>query len=190
MALLKVKLNSLHTLLMHNPQGVDPMNKYTVALKKFTGKRVKTEEDHIAISELSWTSAMYYIEGVGPHIPPEMIEACIRDGAKKTKKGKTIQANLRVVEDVIPLEYNGPRELEAMRKSGNFRDFRVGKLKGKTSINITRPRFDRWSIQFTLEYNDQLIDVEELKEIIRVAGQQACIGDYRPRYGKFEPVFL
>lgn len=190
MALLKVKLNSLHTLLMHNNQGVDPLNKYSVMLKKYTGKRIKTEEDHIAISEISWRSGLYYDEIAGPIIPPEMIEACIREGAKKTKKGKTIQANLRVVEDIIPLEYKGPRDIEGLIKSGEFRDFRVGKLKGKTSINITRPRFDRWSIQFTLEYNDQLIDLEELKEIIRVAGQQACIGDYRPRYGKFEPTFL
>lgn len=189
MARMKIKLNSLHSLLMHNNQTVDPMNKFSIELKKFTSKKKKTEEDHIAISQLQWRAALYYEDGIGPVIRAEMIEACIREGAKMSKKGTHVKMGIRCIEDYIPLEYDGPKDIEGLMANDKYRDCRVGVIQ-RSSVLVTRPRFDRWSLTFELEYDDNIFDESELKEIITKAGLYKGIGDYRPRYGRFEPIFL
>jgi len=49
-----------------------------------------------------------------------------------------------------------------------------------------RPRIEDWSLDFTLEVNDDRIDSDVVKQILETAGMQIGIGAYRPRFGRFE----
>jgi hypothetical protein len=48
-----------------------------------------------------------------------------------------------------------------------------------------RPKFNEWSAEFTIAYNEEVLNAEEIKKAIHDAGQLIGVCDYRPRFGKF-----
>ena len=52
-------------------------------------------------------------------------------------------------------------------------------------IMRVRPRFDDWSLTFSLSCTEDQVDAEALKLILDYAGRAVGIGDYRPRFGGF-----
>ena len=57
--------------------------------------------------------------------------------------------------------------------------------RGGATIVINRPRFPVWQLQFTIEFNEDLINEKDLILAIDTAGKIHGIGAYRPRYGRF-----
>jgi hypothetical protein len=49
-----------------------------------------------------------------------------------------------------------------------------------------RGRMDDWSLKFELVCIDDRATANDIKEILEYAGTYIGIGDYRPRYGRFE----
>ena len=49
-----------------------------------------------------------------------------------------------------------------------------------------RPRLDDWKLAFTLEVNDARADKNVIRQILEHAGAYIGIGNYRPRFGRFE----
>jgi len=43
---------------MHNGQLADPMNRFTKAIKEITGKRKKSDSDHMEISHLEFLGSL------------------------------------------------------------------------------------------------------------------------------------
>jgi len=59
---------------------------------------------------------------------------------------------------------------------------------GRSAVPRSRPRFDKWELEFTINLVDPTIVPATLQEILNDAGRYIGIGDYRPRYGLFEVV--
>jgi hypothetical protein len=58
---------------------------------------------------------------------------------------------------------------------------------GLARILRTRPEFEEgWIAKFTLIVLDDTIPLNILKEVLEYAGQYVGIGDWRPKYGRFE----
>jgi hypothetical protein len=54
-------------------------------------------------------------------------------------------------------------------------------------IPVARPRWDNWTIEFTLRiFDETLLNGETLKELLTTAGKTKGIGTYRPKFGRFE----
>lgn len=189
MKTVNVMLNSLQPLLMNSNRGVNTTDPLVKELKAITSKRKKTDEDQEMILELKWNLALYYDKNIGPYIPAICIEGCIRDAAKKVKRGKDVTASVRVDPDFIPLEYEGPRTREELwgYRDGLFKDVRVGKIQG-SSVVLCRPRFDHWKISFLLSYDDEFFNIDEIRDFLVYGGKYGGLCDYRQRYGKFTPV--
>ena len=50
-----------------------------------------------------------------------------------------------------------------------------------------RPRFDKWSCKFVLEITDEeIIKMQNAKDILENAGKYKGVGDHRPEYGRFK----
>jgi len=176
--------------IMHSCRGLDPRNEITKSIKKITAKRGKnkTEEDINNLMRLEWESSIYYDEKLGPYWPAANIEGLLFAGCKKQSLGPKAKIALMVLEDKIALHYAGPREKEKLWADGRFIDYRrVGMPMGK-SVMRTRPIFDEWSLEFTLLVDDEIIDVEQARLAVILAGQQVGLSDNRPRYGRFEMV--
>lgn len=140
---LMFKLTGTRPLLMHAAVGVDPLDPRTIAHKKLTSVRTKTEEIHVDIAKSDFALAMYHDENLGPYIPGECILACLRDGAKLSKRGKDVTRGVSISEDRVKLEYNGPRTVDALWDAG-WRDARNVKV-GQARLVRYRPRFEEWS---------------------------------------------
>jgi hypothetical protein len=128
---------------------------------------------------------MYFDDDVGPYIPPDNIEATIQNGAKRHRKGKDVQRGVFVKEEIIPLQYKGPRTIEKLWENPDFKLKKGVCVSGKNRVIRTRPRFKRWKIEFTLEYDDSIIDEKELKTAVKDAGALVGLGDWIPKYGRF-----
>jgi hypothetical protein len=72
-----------------------------------------------------------------------------------------------------------------------YTPFRIASVNPMTKgrMMVTRPRFDKWTAQFTIILNDDGIPKEVINEILQQAGRYVGVGDWRPEkkgiFGKF-----
>ena len=127
--------------------------------------------------------ALYKDEKIGCYVPSSWIEASMREAAKGFKKrGRgslkdTILSSVFVDEEKIPLG----------KKTWDELDQRPAVIQ-RQRIFKTRPKFNDWKLSFTITFDGGRINKETLKSILIEAGQIKGIGDYRPKFGRFEVV--
>lgn len=181
-----VTIRGLTPLIMHNGNLADPLHESSIALAKLSGKRNKTLEDHRQLSKVEWYGGLYVNEKGQPCLPGEVIEAAIAEGAKKTKRGKDAKAGVVVFGD-FDLEYDGPKSADALWKHGGFLK-RAGVRVKQSRVIRSRPMFPQWSVTFDVQWDATIIKSEsDVMDIIADAGRVG-IGDWRPKFGRFEVV--
>lgn len=180
---LKVKVKGLSPLLMHSDRFANPLDKATKAHKELTSKRKKTDADHEAIAKSEWLGSLYWAAGIGPYIPGQNLDASLQEAARLQKLGRKFKQAVTVIENEPPLIYKGPRDPEGLFAAG-FLDVRGVKV-SMAKVMRCRPKFNDWACEFTVAYNEDVLNVEDLKKAIHDAGALVGVCDYRPRYGKF-----
>jgi len=181
---IKIKATGLCALLMHSDRFANPLDPATIAHKELTGKRKKTHEDHELIAKSEWLGALYHDDKMGIYIPGSNIQASIIEGAKLQKLGTACKRGLVIIEDKVKLNYSGPSDLDKLYNKKAFVDMRTVKV-AQAKLMRCRPKFDEWSIEFTVAFNEQVLNNGEVMKAIDDAGIMAGLCDYRPRYGKF-----
>lgn len=180
----KARLKSVCPLLLNNGRLANPMDPFAKALKKISQKRHKTDADLEEMAKIEWHGSLYLSHGA-PCLPGFMLDATLVNAAKKLKKGTQAKAGLFSVDD-FPLEYDGPKEVEALWDCAQFR-FTVGcRPQGRGTVMRTRPRFDAWQAVIEIAFNDELLNASDIHEFLVVAGRDVGLGNWRPRYGRFE----
>lgn len=197
MALQTVKMQFTGTapLIMHNNQTANPLNLYTRALKKLTGKRQKTEADHLEIARLEWEAGLYLQDGLVV-MPAVNIWACLIEGGKKSKRGVKIKSGTNIEENFCPLTYKGPKIIAPPGNGDLPRkdlDQFFGPHSYQTIVKVnrmatlrTRPIFHDWSLGFTVYFDNTVLEAEEILLVAQDAGRLVGLGDWRPRMGRFE----
>lgn len=122
-----------------------------------------------------------YKDEKGCYAPSSWLEATMREAAKKFKKGKgnyrkEVEATVFVEPEKI---YLGTNEYEIDRRYAKIM------LRG---VLKARPRFNKWELSFTITYEEKRTPKQILKQILEEAGIAIGIGDYRPKFGRFEVV--
>ena len=180
------KIKGVTPLLMHSSQLSDPLNKFAKGLKKITGKRKKTEEDFIDMARIEVLGGLYWNKEYGLHIPGENIEACMIAAAKFKKLGTTFKRGAQVVELCCPLVGTGaPNDPEKIASDDSFKFVKSVKV-GTSRVMRTRPIFESWETSFTVMYDPNQLQQEDIVEMANSAGLMVGLGDWRPRFGKFE----
>lgn len=179
-------------LLMHAPRTVNPLDEITREIKKYTGKRKKTTEDHETIARLEWEAGLYHDSDIGPYLPGVNVEICLRDAAKMTKQGAAVTRSVVCAVDKVPILYDGPRGTNGHGIQeiwdANLKDYRVVGNQ-QNSVMRCRPCFrpgGSWAIDVPLFVEPSIIDPDDLRDIAIRAGKMIGLGDYRPRFGRFE----
>ncbi|MEQ8785102.1 MAG: hypothetical protein RIC55_02345 [Pirellulaceae bacterium] len=171
-------------MVMHNGRLCDPLDQFTKAIQKVTKKRHKTDADHEQVAMLEFLGSLWLDgEPLRPVIPGEAIHACLVEGAKKTKNGPAAKAGL-ICEKSAILEYGGPTEAHEIWAEERYRLRTRCKIRQSRVIR-TRPIFWHWSALAEVEYEDSLLDADQVLEFAARAGFEVGIGDWRPRYGRF-----
>jgi len=184
---LTLSIKGLAPILVHNGQLSDPTNEHTRALAAAVkaAKAKKTDVAHAEVYKAEFMGGLYLDEKLEPCVPGEMLEAMLCAGAKVTRQGKEVKAGI-IVDGVFPLEYKGPRDPESLWEAKFYKT--MGVRIGKVRVMRTRPMFTGWACSFDVHYNPAIVNARSVREFAIKAGAECGIGDYRPRYGRFEVV--
>jgi len=185
---LNFKIQGTAALLMHNGQLADPSNEFTRAIKEVSSKRKKVDADYEEMARLEWYGSLYLFGGA-PCIPGYVMEGCLigRGGAaRKQKMGKEAAAGLYVTDDFL-LEYDGPKDPKELWKVEEFR-FKAPVKVGQARVMRTRPIFREWAASVVVEVDDELVNPEDVRAWMAVAGRQVGLMDWRPKCGRFTVV--
>ncbi len=183
---LKLKLTGARPFLMHNARLSDPLDAATKALKEVTGKRNKTDDDHLEVGRLEFIGGLYLDEKGHPMIPSDMILACLTGAARKSKDGKRFQEGVWCDVVGFPLKYDGPKDAMGLWNAPKSKFCLRRSVKVKQArVMRTRPRFPLWAAEVLLSFDTAVLDKAEILHAAEVAGSYVGIGDWRPQYGRF-----
>lgn len=181
------RITGVSPLIMHNGQTADPLNRFAKEMRQISSKRMKTEADFERLAQLEFMAGLY-VENGRPVIPGEVLEAALVQAAKKSKRGKQAQAGL-FCEGNFALEYDGPAEPEALWADPSFR-LVAGVRVAQARIMRTRPKFESWAARVEARYQPELLNADEVDRFMETAGSMVGIGDWRPRFGRFETMVI
>ena len=118
----------------------------------------------------------------GCFAPSTWIEACLRDTAKTFKKGRGSLKNV-----FLSSVFIDPDEIPLNKKTYDEIDKRPVVIQ-RNRIVRSRPKFNTWELEFSINYDETRLPKNTLKQVLEEAGQTKGIGDYRPKFGRFEVV--
>ncbi len=184
----KLRLQGVNEIILHNGQTADPRNKYSKLLKEISSKRKKTDSDLDQMAAIEFLAGLY-VENGDIVLPDHVIEAAIIAGAKKSKSG--VQAKTAVfVKGAASLDFEGkppeitPESLQALFDGGQHH-LSVGVRVGTSKVIRTRPMLKNWSATIELEYDDEFVNRKQAVQFVYDAGRQVGLCDWRPKYGRF-----
>ncbi len=183
---LKVRIRGVVPLLLNNSQKVDTSNYYAKQIKAITSKRNRTDEENELLKKIEWFSCLYLNDKKQIIIPANNLSAMLLEGAKKIKMGKVFQAGAWVEEHAL-LHYDGPKDLEKLFEDKSFVSCVVAKIQ-KNAVMRCRPIFKEWSLNFEVLYFPDQVNTHTLEQVIDICSYSVGLGDWRPKYGRFEVV--
>lgn len=177
---------------MSNAEMIDHTNPATRRIKEISAKGSKkiTDSDREEMAFAEWKAAMYWRDGSGFYLPSDNIEKTIREGASKSRLGKLAEAASFVSEPEVPVITKDPypKHQEKLYKQPEYQLRKPVRVPPKTGARImkVRPMVPTgWSIEFTLEYDDSVINQNDLVKAMNDAGALVGIGNWRPKFGRF-----
>lgn len=190
MNVLSFKITGAAPVIFHNGLLADPLYEFSKRIKKISSLRKKTEADLEEMARLEFLGSLYLVDGE-PVIPGDIFEAALAGkggAARKNKSGQQAAAGLFVPEP-SRLEYDGARDPEELWLDSRFR-LRVPARVGTATVMRTRPIFEQWSAVTNVHFNPSLVDGQRIVDWMVQAGAEVGIGDWRPRFGRFEAILL
>lgn len=178
------RLIGVAPILMHNEALADPLNKWARSMKEISSKRKKTDADLLELSRREWRGGLYYDNNNGVHVPARCIEAMLRDAAKKTKMGKAVQQAL-IVPDDAKLEYKGPQDPDGLWEQQETFCLRATVGVQRARVVRSRPVFPQWSLTFTANYDEEVLNPTQIGEFLEVGGRLIGLCEWRPKFGRF-----
>jgi hypothetical protein len=182
----EIELTGQTPLLMHNPHLVDPEFPITREIKALSAKRKKTDEDYAQIALLEWRGGLYVEDGVIVE-PVAKVRKCLVEAARISKQGKDMERALILDGITVPLDYDGPTDLDELYATPEFVSRLSVGVRGNRVMR-TRPQFMPWALKVSgVLIQDAGLNFEHLEQIAVLGGRAIGIGDNRVNgYGRFD----
>lgn len=185
---LRLTCTGTRPLLLHNERLASPLNPYARRISELAAVRRKTEEQLWQIARLQFEGGLYFDEQLGPYVPVNMLRKSLITGARLIKAGKQVERGVAISDFMLPLLYDGPRDVEGLWGEGPgaspFVDMRPVRVQS-ARVDRCRPVFRDWAVEAEVIADPQVIEYGEFVEVARLAGEMQGIGDYREMYGRF-----
>ena len=156
------------------------MHRFAEETANIKGEKRTGPHDDSKEAELS----LYRLTNGIIYQPAEHIEGALRQAAKDFRiPGKRTRTYSALIVAQVEVE---PREIPHKIQDWvtDARSVVLSATRGR--IMRYRPKFEEWALDFTLISNDDQIPNQVLLDILEHAGNHEGIGDYRPKFGKFE----
>jgi hypothetical protein len=184
MQLLQLHIEGRGPLLMQADTLADPLNPKSIAHKALTGKKKKTEEDHVAIARSEYIASLYWRKDVGVHIPGQNFDGSFRAAAAMHRQRVNWDRGCIVIDDHAPLIYDGPKTPEALWADRDFVDARAVVVRNQRVIRY-RPIFREWACDVALQFDPEIMSESEIVKILNDAGRYTHLCTFRRRFGRF-----
>jgi hypothetical protein len=192
---IEATIQGLLPILLYRGENADPFDPWAKKLKALTAKRNKNDELLSEIRDVEWRAAIWWSDRFGLYLPAGNLFAGIRDAAKAFKKGKTVTEGVIVYSEgkhgdaeCVKIFYSGPQTLEKLAANPEYRDSRSVVMSGRRIIR-TRGRVPAgWRLTFIIQYDSRTLEAREVVSFLQIAGFSGGMGDYRPRFGRFDVV--
>lgn len=178
---LNFKIAGVSPLIMHNGQLSDPLNDWSKAIKRISGKRNKTDADYEEMARLEWYGGLYLQDGK-PCIPGFVMEACLINAAKKSKQGNQAKAGIICPGNFL-LRYKEEAPIDDLWGAKNHRLKASVKI-GTARVMRCRPQFEDWSAEIAVLFDPSVMNDRDLREIVAVGGDIGLM-EWRPKFGRF-----
>lgn len=180
-----VTLTGTTPLLMHNPRMVDPEFEVVREIKALTSKRKKTDEDLRRIQELEWYGGLYEENGSVVQ-PTAKVRKCLVNAAKINKLGTAVGRAIYFRDLIVPLQYEGPRDIKKLYADARFHSRLSVGVGGKRVMRV-RPQFFPWALELHgIFVEDAGLNPDEVVRLTEQAGVVEGLGDGRViGYGRF-----
>jgi hypothetical protein len=184
MKTLNVRLDGIQ-MLTHNERLASKLDPIAREMSAISSKRKKTDDDLAELARLEMLGGVYETEDGLVGIPTWNVFKSLQEGARLNKLGRHIERGvLPMGSDIAPIKHDGPNTARAMWEAGCF-DQRSVKV-GTSKVTRTRPMFRNWTVDVTFAIDTEIIRVDEFGMVAENAGRLIGIGDYRPRFGRYE----
>jgi hypothetical protein len=183
--IVKFKITGTRPLLMHNGQLANPTCDAARDLKRVSTRKKKTDDDLEEVKRLEWFGGLYLTDDKKPCLTEDMVLGAVVEGARKRKLGKSAQAGVLCTDARFPLEYKGPKDVTKLYEDPSFCEYRTVRV-NSGRVMRARPKFNQWAVTVELTVDTESMTVDDVQESLEVAGRMIGMGDFRPRYGRFE----
>ncbi len=191
----RVKIQGATPLIMHNCQGADPKNPYTIEKKPLMAKKSnKTAAHYDKLSELDFKSSLYWSEEMkGLYMPVDNISKMLlcAGRALDKMKGKSQFVGLRFTTHLgFELDIKNRDNFDALVKDPDNKYVRMVTI-NKAKNPSTRAIFNEWSFEADCLIDDEIVDPQIIESWWIYAGGRIGLGARRPGgptpggYGKF-----
>ena len=189
MKTIKFKITGIRPLLIHNGEMADRKNRHVQEIAKLNAKGSKnmTEADHERRDWLDWEGSLYWSESDKcVSIPSDNIERLIKQGADKARLGKKAEAATLVSETDVEVKHRRSGQGKEQLYKDPAYTLRKGVVIKKNRVMKVRPMIPTgWTMTFTVEYDDQILNRDNIINAVSQAGSLVGLGTWRPKFGRF-----
>jgi hypothetical protein len=174
-------------MMLHNERLANPEDPFTREIAAITAKGQRmTDSDRAELKRLRWFGGMYIgRDGGEPVVPTANIRRCFREAAKAIKLGEQVVRGVVPIQLEVPIEYDGPRDLNELFKQPEFIDTRMVGIQ-RRRVPTTRPIFPRWALSCEFEVAESVMNYDQFEEIVQRAGSLEGLCDGRKiGFGRF-----
>lgn len=185
-----VHIKGVSPLLIHNGRTASPLDEYAKKMKVITSKRKKTESDLKKLMQIQWEGALYWDENMGLYMPVENLLAALWKGAKKYKMGPKVGGFLFDEPIGFPIVTNHHNDWEALNKDPHNKFVKMVTIQ-KSKVLSCRPMFKSWGLKFDFTLDEEILEVDEAKLILKSTACRIGLGVWTPsslkpgRLGRF-----
>lgn len=186
---LSAHVTGIGPLLQNNPQTVDRFNPYAKAMARITAKKNRrTDEDYREMNDIEVRAKIFWDDTLGVYVPATWVTAAV--AAASFKRAKISKADIRgsvfPTEEKFKLTYRDMNKVKTPDDIVGNPDFRINLTLKQGQVRVVKaaPIFHAWTFDFSLEFDDKLIDPDSLEGIITHAAMYGGFGDFRPTFGR------
>src|SRR6266849_10311341 len=151
-------------------KGISPMLMHSFPMVPIEGIEKKTPQEQAEL-------CLYRLDGQGTiYVPGNALQRCLV-GAASYSKGKGRGSLVRVAAAAL---FVRPDALIVKPQTWVIDSCPVVVPVTRGRVVRHRPRFDEWSLEFEVDYDETLMKEWEVRKIVDDAGQRVGLLDFRP----------
>lgn len=171
-------------LLTHNERLASKLDEIARQMAEVAGKRRKTDDDLAELARLEFFGGVYETTDGLVGLPSWNVFRSFQDGGRQHKLGRHVERALVPMTDVVVIHHDGPSK-PADAWEARCVDQRSVKV-GTNKVTRTRPAFANWSLDVQFALDTEILNYDDLVMVADTAGRLIGIGDYRPRFGRYD----